>query len=70
MKTIKNNRTHCVIKGCGGFKLKDDERCLTHVRMRYLSYWSRGNYEINRGAQKGRVSIDTIDKSRYNNIEG
>lgn len=63
MKTNKNNKTHCIIKGCGGFKLSGDERCLKHVRQRYMSYWSHGIPSQNQGTQKDRVSLDTLDMS-------
>lgn len=34
-------KVRCSVKGCKGFKLKDDERCLKHVQQKYVSIWHR-----------------------------
>lgn len=55
------NKKRCNVKGCTGFKFTGDRRCLKHIRIKYISVWSRSFGDYGNAGRKERYSLDSVD---------
>lgn len=58
---MNKTKKRCSEIGCIGFKMAGDERCLSHVRQKYASYWYRP-ISSNKGTRKLKYALDSTDE--------